>query len=76
MLGMASVSAANISSEVCIEECKEEGRMKRLIPLMSYYYERDVQECINTGSEFQLIQSSEIKINVTWEYDNSGIEES
>jgi hypothetical protein len=43
---------------------------------MSYYHEGNVQECINTGSEFQLKQSSEIKINMTRESDISGIEES
>jgi hypothetical protein len=43
---------------------------------MSYYYEGNVQECIDTGSEFKLKQSSEIKINMTRESDISGIEES
>ena len=28
---------------------------------MSYYYEGNVQECINAGSEFKLKQSNEIK---------------
>lgn len=72
---MARFSAANISSAVCIEECEEEGRIKQLITLMSYYYEGDVQECVNTGSEFKLKLSSEIKINMTRESDISGIEE-
>lgn len=36
---------------------------------MSYYYEGYVQECISTGSEFQLKQSSEININMTRESD-------
>lgn len=42
---------------------------------MSYYFEGDVQECINTGSEFHLKQSSEIKIYMTRESDISGTEE-
>jgi hypothetical protein len=42
---------------------------------MSYYYEDDVQECIDTRSEFQSKQSSEIKLNMTRESDISGIEE-
>jgi hypothetical protein len=43
---------------------------------MSHYYEGDVQECINTGSDFKLKQSSEIKRNTTRESGISGIEES
>jgi hypothetical protein len=43
---------------------------------MSYYYEGNVQECIDTGSKFKFKQSSEIKINMTRESDISGNEES
>ena len=38
---------------------------------MSYYYEGNVQECINAGSEFKLKQSNEIKHdNGVWYYRN------